>query len=586
MAGYIPQDKIEEIQRLTDILELINQYVPLRRAGRNYVGLCPFHTEKTPSFTVSPEKQLYKCFGCGEGGTVFTFLMKKEGLSFPEATRLLAERANVEVPEEWPARKKEKVLLYEFNDLAAESFQRALLSEEGKGVRKYLAGRQIREESIAKFRLGYAPNRWDFLVKLAESKGLALSGFQEAGLILPRDGGKGFYDRFRNRLMFPISDSLGRVVGFGGRSLDSTEPKYLNSPETQVFSKGRSLYGVEVARPFILKDRKVLIMEGYTDVIVAHQEGIPYALAVLGTALSSEHIKLLRQWADKVVLVLDGDVAGQRSSERNLDTLVEEEIEARVVQLPQGYDPCDFLLERGRDSFLQLVDGALDFFSFKVKTVSMKWDLSTPSGKLSAIRELLSTVSKVSEELKRQLIIKRIAEEMSVEESLLRKHLAQLKKAKGWDNPPGRDVKREAGYVVERELVSLLLSHNELIKEFMSEVGLEGFNHGPFKEAARMAYELYLEKGGVREKDLIPFFAGGEEAQILADITMEGERGNYRERFQDCIYFIKRQENRRKISYTKERVRKLGDNQEEEERRLLREFHERNKLVQRSSRRL
>lgn len=581
MANFIPRETIAEVQKLTDIVEVIGRYVSLKRTGKNYVGLCPFHAEKTPSFTVSPDKQLYKCFGCGEGGTVFSFLMKKEGLNFPEVIRTLARKANIVVAQGTTEESgtRERIRLYELNKLAAEFFHRTLLGREGEESRDYLNTRQIKEGSIVRFKLGYAPKGWDSLVDFARGQGVSLSELERAGLVVGREEGQGFYDRFRHRLMFPIFDALGRGVGFGGRTLDGSEPKYLNSPETAVFSKGKCLYGLEAARSAVLKDRKVLVMEGYTDVIMAHQNDIAWAVGVLGTALTREHIRLLRQWAEEVILVLDSDTAGQRSSDRNLDVLIEEDIEAKVVQLPEGYDPCDFILEKGRASFLQLVEGALDFFSFKVKMAGLKRNLSSTSGKVGAIKELLFTVSKVSDELRRELIIRRLSEEMSVEEGVLRRHLSRLKgSGAGGPSSPYVDKGLGGNYRVERELLGLLISHNELIEEFVREVGLKGFQDQALRKVAEEVFKIHREKGAVKETDLIPFFSQGEEARGLADITLEAKGSDFLQHFHDCLSFIKRREIRREIGYTKERAKKSGSNQEEED-RLVREFHERNRTA-------
>ncbi|MFQ5863116.1 MAG: DNA primase [Candidatus Brocadiales bacterium] len=584
MPGYVSSEKINEILRLTNIVEVVNRHVNLKRVGKNYVGLCPFHAEKTPSFSVSPEKQLYKCFGCGEGGTVLTLLMKKEGLSFPEAIRVLAKRARVDIPERSGKESKgdERKLLYDVNHLAAEFFHRCLLGSEGKVVREYLRSRNIKEGSIKKFRIGYTPDSWDSLIRLARTRGISFSRLQDAGLIIAKDGGQGFYDRFRNRLMFPITDHLGRVVGFGGRSISGSEPKYINSPETILFNKGRCLYGLDVARPSIIKNRKALIMEGYTDVIVAHQEGISNTVGVLGTALTLEHIRQLRQWAPEVVLVLDGDTAGRKSSDRSLDILVEEEIEAKVVQLPEADDPCDLILREGPEKFIELVNDALDFFSFKVQMVASKWDLSSPSGKVAAVRELLSTVLRVPNELRQQLIVKSIAEKMSVEEETLRRELRKLKPF-GVPGMADGDTPAKAGfdadYLAERELLGLLLSHNELIEEFEAKIGPRAFQSESLRKIVHKALEIYRENGQVREVDLIPFFIEEGPAKALADVILEDERGDYSKRFADCINFVERRENKKKIGYTKGRIKNLDSNQREEEAKLLREFHEKTKLA-------
>ncbi|OHB93580.1 MAG: DNA primase [Planctomycetes bacterium RIFCSPHIGHO2_12_FULL_52_36] len=587
----IPREKIEEVQRYTDIVVIVSQHVPLNRRGKNYIGLCPFHNEKTPSFTVSQEKQFYKCFGCGEGGSVFNFLMKKEGLSFSEAVRSLARKAGVDIPQRRDASYEKRDYLYQANNLAAGFFQACLSSEEGRQAREYLDKRGIDRGSIEKFRIGYAPDRWDGLLTAAQGKGISAETLLGAGLVIAREGKKGCYDRFRNRLMFPISDLTGKVIAFGGRSLDGKEPKYLNSPETALFHKGGCLYGVDLARGDIFREKKVLVMEGYTDVIMAHQYGISWAVGLLGTALSEEHVRLLRPWTEVVVLVMDGDAPGLKSAERNVETLIREDVETRIAELPEGYDPCDLLLKEGRDSFLEKVGGAAEFFDFKVKRASQRLGLSTPSGKLAFARELIPLIAQIPDELKRQLTIKHLAEQIAAEEGILRRSLLsvlrnaqlsnqQLSRQNSGGLKKGSAETGKATYrdETEKELLGLLLAHNELIGEYLLEVGHNKFINQAINQLAEKAFEIYKERGKVTEKDLAPLFDEGEVARVLVDVAMEEEKGDYRRHFADCLNFMKRRENREKISYTKERAIESKSHQQGEEDRLLLEFHERNKV--------
>ncbi len=587
----IPREKIEEVQRYTDIVVIVSQHVPLNRRGKNYIGLCPFHNEKTPSFTVSQEKQFYKCFGCGEGGSVFNFLMKKEGLSFSEAVRSLARKAGVDIPQRRDASYDKRDYLYQANSLAAGFFQACLSSEEGRQAREYLDKRGIDRGSIEKFRIGYAPDRWDGLLTAAQGKGISAETLLGAGLVIAREGKKGCYDRFRNRLMFPISDLTGNVIAFGGRSLDGKEPKYLNSPETALFHKGGCLYGVDLARGDIFREKKVLVMEGYTDVIMAHQYGISWAVGLLGTALSEEHVRLLRPWTEVVVLVMDGDAPGLKSAERNVETLIREDVETRIAELPEGCDPCDLLLKEGRDSFLEKVGGAAEFFDFKVKRASQRLGLSTPSGKLAFARELIPLIAQIPDELKRQLTIKHLAEQIAAEEGILRRSLLsvlrnaqlsnqQLSRQNSGGLKKGSAETGKATYrdETEKELLGLLLAHNELIGEYLLEVGHNKFINQAINQLAEKAFEIYKERGKVTEKDLAPLFDEGEVARVLVDVAMEEEKGDYRRHFADCLNFMKRRENREKISYTKERAIESKSHQQGEEDRLLLEFHERNKV--------
>ena len=308
MTSFIPPEKISEIQRSLNIIDIVSDYIALKQTGRNFLGLCPFHHEKTPSFTVNVEKQIYKCFGCGEGGTVFNFLMKQEALTFPEAVKTLAEKANIRIDTFNTKEKSQGTsTLYEVNEKTTCFFTDMLLkTKDGKRSRDYVSSRLINDDSIRKFRLGYAPNRWDSIVNKAREWGINTQILEKAGLVISKQD-KACYDRFRNRLMFPIFDSQNRPVGFGARALDESLPKYLNSPETPVFNKSKTLYGINLAKESMNRNRKVLLMEGYTDVIMAHQHGIDWSVAALGTALTREHVRFLRRYCDKAILVFDAD---------------------------------------------------------------------------------------------------------------------------------------------------------------------------------------------------------------------------------------------------------------------------------------
>lgn len=593
MRKFIPQEQVQEIQRVTDIVSIISEYVHLKHAGKNFIGLCPFHAEKTPSFTVNPERQFFKCYGCGAGGSVFTFIMKQEGVEFTDAVRLLAERANITINEANTASDKQaqiqKTRLYEANDFAASFFHEFLTrSDGGKHVRDYLSKRKIDAQSINKFKLGYSPDSWDSLLREAAKKDISRETLEKAGLVLPKNppkAGMGYYDRFRNRLMFPIVDARQKVIGFGARTLDDSMPKYLNSAETPLFNKSRTLYGIHPAKGPILKHRKAMLMEGYTDVIMAHQHGIDWAIAIMGTSLTREHIKILRQYCDSVILVLDGDTAGLNSSDRNLDVFVEEDLDVSIVQLPEGYDPCDFLIKEGSEKFMDYVQKALDFFSFKMQIAAQKWNLNTVSGKAAAIDNVLSAAMKMPDIRKRDLIIKMVAEEMEIDEKKLRKHLAELEKTKA--RPRGTSMveepaKLDASLLAQKEILGIVLLHNEAIPKVLSEVGLEAFSNERLYKIAEKVFSLYGKYGIVNEKALIPVFADTELSQLLADIIDRElqDSGNYELRLDGHIKFLKKRATKEELRLTRQRMLQKGHVSDEEgENILLKEFHEKNKLI-------
>ncbi|HHT9110135.1 MAG TPA: DNA primase [Candidatus Brocadiaceae bacterium] len=591
MAYLIPQEKITEIQHAADTVQIISEYVRLKQTGRNFIGLCPFHSEKTPSFTVNPEKKLFKCFGCGEGGTVFHFLMKQEGVSFVEAVKMVATKSHIDISHLSKSEKPvlsitEKTHLYNVNDFAAKFYHKILTEkEQGKVARNYLQKRQINNESIKHFCLGYAPDSWDALIKTCRERSISNNLLEKTGLIIQKKEGNDYYDRFRNRLMFPIFDARKQVVGFGGRALDDSTPKYLNSPETVLFNKSNVLYGIDVAKNAIMKQRRAILMEGYTDVIMAHQHGIECSIAVMGTAVTKQHLRQLRQYCNQVILLLDSDAAGQKSSDRSLDIFVEEEFEVKIAELPDGYDPCDFLVAEGSGKFLTFVHNAKDFFSYKVKMAASKWDMTSIHGRANAIHDILSTAIKMPDVIKRDLLIKMIAEEMSIDEATLRTHMTKMNKQsviKG--NKQDCEQRFDASSKAERVLLYLMLACNDLIPRIVSAIGLEGFHNQKFFKIAEKVIELYGRNSEVKAEDVLHMLDDGELNKMLMDIVTTEEFQHitdYEEWFTDCMQFFRRRNNKKEIHQVKRKMLegiKTGKN-EEDIAALLDEFHKKNKSV-------
>jgi DNA primase len=594
MASFIPPEKISEIQRSINIIDIVSDFIALKQTGKNFLGLCPFHHEKTPSFTVNEEKQIYKCFGCGEGGTVFNFLMKQESLTFPEAINALAEKANIRI--DVFDKKKEYQgtnILFKVNEQATRFFVDMLLKRsEGKLPRDYVSSRSISDNSIRKFRLGYAPNRWDSIVNKSKEWGADTQLLERAGLILKKQDK--CYDRFRNRLMFPIFDSQNRPVGFGARALDNSLPKYLNSPETPIFSKSKTLYGINWAKESMRKNRKVLIMEGYTDVIIAHQNGIDWSIAVLGTALTREHVRLLRRYCDKAILVFDADTAGQKSSERNLDIFIEEDFDVNIVLLPEGYDPYDFIIKKGKLRFLEQVEKAYDFFSFKVKLSERKWDMSSVSGRTSAIDDILSTAMKIPDILKRDLTIKRVAEEMSIDEQLIRNYLTKFNGLKRGQTEakPSRDQiagkvnkAKSADYQVEMTILGLMINRNDLIKKVETDIGFDSFRNNEVLSIAKRISEIYTQKGQVILSDIFPMLDSSEmsrdmvdtisEQESMEECLMVGHTDAGEKMLRECIQYIRKQKNRKSLEQARKKMSDLhrSKGSEQEVDQILAGFH-------------
>ena len=584
MVNFIPQEKIAEIQHASDIIQIISEYVNLKQSGRNFIGLCPFHSEKTPSFTVNPEKKLFKCFGCGEGGTVFNFMMKQEGMDFVEAIKSVAHKTHIDLSHLETAGTSfsttERASLLNVNNFTANFYHKILLnSAYGKVARDYLKQRQINDQSMQNFSLGYAPDSWDALIKICKERNIPNGLLERVGLIIPRKEGNGYYDRFRNRLMFPILDARKQVIGFGGRALDDSLPKYLNSPETVLFNKSNILYGIDIAKNAILKQHRAILMEGYTDVIMAHQHGIDWSVAVMGTAVSKQHLRQLRQYCNQVILLLDSDTAGLKSSDKSLDIFIEEEFDVKIAQLPKGYDPCDFLVEEGGNKFLEYVNNARDFFDFKVEIAASKWDMSTINGKADAINDVLSTAMKMPDVIKRNLLIKRVAEEMSIDETTLRTHLKRYnKQLPVTDKKHPVEHKLSASSKVERELLYLMLSCNDLISRVVKEIGLEEFSNKEFLKITEKIVELYSKNNVVKEEDVLHIIDDVQLNKILMDIVTSEEFQNitnHNERLEACIHFFKKRNSKREIHQTKRKMLDVvkANNNEEDIIVLLDAFH-------------
>src|SRR5215212_8562559 len=353
-----PQTFIDDLRRQADIVRVIQDYVSLKKKGANWMACCPFHQEKTPSFSVNPAKDIFFCFGCQKGGSVFSFVMEIERVSFPEAVKIVAEKANVSLPvmvegQKFEARRKEADEIIELNSWALEWWETQLEQDnlEARAARKYLEGRQISDETRKAFRLGYAPDSWDALSLHLKKRGATLQQIERSGLVVKKDAG-GFYDRFRGRLIFPVTDAQGRAVAFGGRTLEpGGEPKYLNSPETAAYTKGRHLFGLNLTRDEIRRRKFAILVEGYLDLIIPYQFGVRNLVASLGTALTSEQAKLLGRFARKVVVNYDGDSAGVKAAKRAIETLLAEDFEAKVLVLPDGADPDEFIRTHGAEAY-------------------------------------------------------------------------------------------------------------------------------------------------------------------------------------------------------------------------------------------
>lgn len=397
---------VEEIRERCDLVEIISNYVSLRKAGRRLLGLCPFHSEKTPSFHVDPERQWWKCFGCGEGGDVFDFVRKIDNLTFPEAVEMLAQKAGVHIerPEKIARELSERERLLKANNAACAFF--AELLKDSKKAQAYLDKRGLTESSITKYKLGYAPSNWDDLVQHLKKCNVAPADAVKAGLTIPRENSPGFYDRFRDRLMFPIMDSSERIIGFGGRALEDSDVKYLNSPETPLFLKNKTLYGLNFAKRAVSQQDKLLVVEGYMDVIAAQEAEFENTVATLGTALSEEHVNVIARFTHNVVLSFDADSAGMKAALRSAPIFERAGFNIRILSMPKGEDPDSMLRNGDRTRFATLIEKALPVPDFKIKLVLMQHDMKSDSGKTDALREAAAILAEVESVVERERLIR------------------------------------------------------------------------------------------------------------------------------------------------------------------------------------
>ncbi len=430
MNGLITDEALDRVRQATDIVELVSQHVSLKKSGANYLGLCPFHQEKTPSFTVSPGKQIFHCFGCGAGGDAVGFVMRQGNDSFPDAVRFLADRAGIELPERAERAgvgREDWEKLVAVNEAAAEFYQERLWnSPDGKKALNYLKGRGMPDGAAKGFELGYAPASWDALLSHLKARGHEIIILEKAGLAIKKADGTGSYDRFRDRLMFPIRDVKGRHIGFGGRALKNEElPKYLNSPETPLFHKGETLYGIDVAKDEIRKKDYGVIVEGYMDAIACHRAGITNATATLGTALTSGHLRLLSRFSRNVLLVFDADEAGQKAAARSLDVFLpfSPRMTAKVALLPRGDDPDSLLVREGPDALKEAFKGREKLLEFVIKREAA--GVLDIDGKIKAAGTITGILARLDDAVERSHYLKMAASELGVEESAVREELGK-----------------------------------------------------------------------------------------------------------------------------------------------------------------
>lgn len=424
MAKLFSDAVIAEVLDRSNIVEVISSYIPLKRAGRNHKACCPFHPEKTASFVVSVDKQIYHCFGCGAGGNALTFIMQYEKVNFREALETLAQRNGIPLPEPEKSdyqRSKEdfsKNLLSLYEKAAAFYHSNLINSPEAGGARAYLQRRGISKETAQRFKLGFAKDGWDTLIQHLKNQSATLDQIERSGLVVSKDEG-GYYDRFRNRVVFPITNVKDNTIGFGARVLDNTLPKYINSPETALYIKGKNLFGLNIAKEAIRSQDLAIVVEGYLDMIVPYEAGVKNIVASLGTALTQDQIRLLKRFTNNIVMLYDADLAGELATLRALDLLIKEDMQVRIASLPKGDDPDSFARKAGKDAFMNMINEAKPIFDYKFDLLISRYQADTLSGKEKIMREILPTVKKFQASTIRSECIRRIAQKLSLDETAL-----------------------------------------------------------------------------------------------------------------------------------------------------------------------
>ena len=512
----IPEQVLDDIQSRTDIAELIGRYLPLKRVGRHFKALCPFHQERTPSFCVNTDKQIFHCFGCGAGGNVFGFLMQQERVTFPEAVKQLAEHARVEI-DTWSQAprdgKREQCL--EVLEKACRFYERLLAHpRHGRAARDYLRRRGVSDETRQAFRIGAAAEGWEHLIRAARRTDASEAVLAEAGLTVA--GKRGPIDRFRSRVLFPIQDARGRVVAFGGRSLSGQEPKYLNSPETPVYQKGRHLFGLAQAKDAILKERLAIVVEGYFDCVLLWQAGIRHVVSPLGTAFTPEQARLLGRYAREVVLAFDADAAGEQATVRGMDLLIEQGFSVRVAQLPPGVDPDEVVLASGPEAFRQVLEGAVNVVEFLMALAAKRFKVRSPEGKARAAQLVLSTVAKIPDPIVRDEYMRLVSERWQVDAAALAataQRMAAASRAAASESPrASRSSTRDtAPQGAERLLAALIIDQPSRWDLVKGQPVLEAVRDARLRRLLGVVSELRATS--VQEPTL---------AQVVSRLTEEG----------------------------------------------------------------
>lgn len=553
--SLIPEEIIAQIIDRSNIVGLISSYIPLKRAGQNFKALCPFHHEKTPSFIVNPDKQIFHCFGCGVGGNSITFIMQQEHLNFPEAVRMMAEKIGITIPihnQNSQAISFRQKLIY-VNELAASFFHKILLSDtrsSAKRAREYLKRRNVNLEIVKAFKIGFAPDGWDSLLTFLQKKDVTLGLMEKAGLIVAKERNEGFYDRFRERIIFPIFDVKGRCIAFGARALQDGIAKYINSPETDVYTKGSHLYGFHLAKNALAHEDCAIVVEGYMDFVMPYQAGVCNITASLGTALTTEQIRLLRRYTRNITMLFDGDTAGEAAMLRSLDSLLEEGMDVRVVTLGEGEDPDSFMRNFGLDCFREKLREGRSIFDYKLAILRKKYNDRSIEGKGKISDEMLYTINKFQNAVIKFEYVKRLAEILSTSEEVLLKELERISLGvhrKVEDRTYStQTISKNHIRVVEYNLLQLLLDDKNFIPLMREELSLFDFQDEMIRTIIAKIFELFDQDKKIDVTNLMNYFHDPETLKIISLSAVENDSiwGDKSRMFRDCIERVKRDRNK------------------------------------------
>lgn len=546
MSHIIPDDKIDEVRAANSILDVVSQYVSLKKAGRNHIGLCPFHSEKTPSFTVNEDKEIFHCFGCGSGGNVFSFLMKVEGRSFPEVVRDLAAKSGIELPEmddsaaykDGAAKEdSEKGRIKSLCSDAAALYHKLLMrSSEGEAARAYLKGRGIDAEVAGKWSIGYGGKGWSaFSDTLNKEDTLALA--EKAGLLIKGKKG-GYYDRFRKRLIFPISDLSGKVVAFGGRILEGEGPKYVNSPESPVYVKGDILYGLNISKSDIREAGEAIVVEGYMDLLALHSSGIKNVVAALGTALTTSQALLLKRFSSKAVLLFDADSAGLKAAERGLEVLIDSGVSPFVLTLPEGEDPDSFIRNNGPEALIAKVKDASPAIDFVIDERLKEGELKSPAAEAALIRHVAGLIRRIKDPIERKLTMTRASKRLSVSEDLISQAAGNAKAPKaerdraryverpdkqtssGRSVQPARPAKPSGALIVEKMLLALMIEYGEILEEALDKEIIKEFTDPDLRVLAGKIEDIYKSGKDVSPSALMDLLDTANLREMVSAISI------------------------------------------------------------------